>query len=201
MVILSLLVFACRKDFRKTNNISNPEYTEINVVPEDIAKLVAEGFNPKKFFFAHKASNGRHKNPAYKIMLDGNNQIKNHLTFKDSSGYPAFYIFNYEDNAGFLIVSADYNISPILAYVPHGSFERDTVPAGLVMWVDRTLENTEIVRKGLYDNSKLAHAAWNHYFNLNNIQSSNSTIGRIIPPPSCVDSSHTTTVGPLVPVT
>jgi hypothetical protein len=61
------------------------------------------------------------------------------------------------------------------------------------------LENTEIVRKGLYDNSKLAHAAWNDYFKKNEIGDMQTY--SLPPDPTCQEYSNNVTVGPLLPVT
>ncbi|MBT3300957.1 MAG: hypothetical protein HOD63_15915 [Bacteroidetes bacterium] len=41
----------------------------------------------------------------------------------DSVGITAFYIINFDDDLGWVIVSADFKYEPILAYNPTGSFE------------------------------------------------------------------------------
>lgn len=61
------------------------------------------------------------------------------------------------------------------------------------------MNNIEIVRKGLYDNSKAAGEAWSSYMGQNKIPSSLSTT--MVPPDPCRTVSFKTTVGPLLSVT
>ena len=197
--LLAVLLFfiGCQKTDTIPNSLA---YKTIEIVPEQVAKSVAEKFNPNTFFGTDDKSTRAKLRGVYKPSANGKNLIKSQITFKDSSGYSAFYVFNFENNGGFLIISADYNIQPILAFVEHGEFKRDTVPAGLIEWVNRTFENTEVIRKGLYDNSKGSKSAWSDYFVKNNIQSPESF--RIEPPdPGCEEYSTNVTVGPLLPVT
>jgi len=63
-----------------------------------------------------------------------------------------------------IIVSADYQIKPVLAFIEKGNFKKGDAPGGAVMWLNKTIQNTEIVRKGLYDNTNLAKAAWSTYY-------------------------------------
>lgn len=197
-----IIFFSCQK--HEVNVAGSNLFKNVELVPEDVAKAVAEKFNPNIFFASSPSAAANSTTSAksiYKTIINGNNKIKNQLTFKDSSGYPAFYIFNYENNGGFLFMSADYNIQPILAFVEHGEFKKDTVPPALIEWANRTFENTEVVRKGLYNNSKLAKATWRDYFQQNNIQSNNAITPNNVPPDGCQGYSHNTTVGPLLPVT
>jgi hypothetical protein len=102
-----------------------------------------------------------------------------------------------------LFVSADYQLRPILAFIEYGEFKKDTVPSGLIQWANKTINNIEIVRKGLYDNSKSAKITWKIYLNQNTNVSSNKAIPAPNPcqsnPNYYVETSQT--VGPLLPVT
>ncbi len=90
------------------------------------------------------------------------------------------------------------------------------MPEGLQNWISKTIENIEVVRKGLYDNSKNGAMAWNRYLVQNNIMPSTeiqANLSKLYPciEPSFVDPKVTTTnsliqfssyiVGPLLPVT
>lgn len=170
------------------------DFTDIDLVSEEVARSVAEKFNPNTFF------PGKPANSPYKTTLTGNNTIKDVIAFNDDSGYPTLYVVNFQNDAGFLFVSADYKIAPILGFVEHGEFIREKVPATYIEWVNRTFENTEVVRKGLYDNSRVADKAWKDYISTNKVE--NFDLSKYPPPdPVCEETSYNTTVGPLLPVT
>lgn len=190
LFVVVFMLAGCQKN---NSSRSAANFPVIDLVPEKVARSVAEKFDPGKFF--NQKSNPEVKH-GYKWTANGNNAIKNQFVFKDSSGYPAFYIFNFANNGGFVMVSADYNMQPVLAFVETGEFKKDTVPPGLIEWVNRTFENTEVVRKGLYDNKRAAKAAWNTYFKENG-----NTATRVEPEPGCQEYSYNVTVGPLLPVT
>ena len=172
MVIFSVVFYSCEKTENKTEDkvvVFAPELrTESlrkgnGLVPLDVAFDIAEKFNPKIFFDQTNKTNYSKK----VSTLDGHNKVKNHTIIKDSNEEPAFYIFNYENDKGFIFVSADYKMQPILAFFEDGEFKKDIVPGGLLMWVDKTIENIEILKAGKYDNSKDANFAWNNYYSHN----------------------------------
>ncbi len=203
LITLLSLFNGCKKNDSFKRNPNNYKVTDI--VPPNVAKEIAEKFNFKEFFASTNRSSDKRQLQTTNFnekMPNGNNKIKNQLTLKDDFEYPVLYIFNFENNAGFLFVSADYNIQPILGFVEHGEFKKDTVPPTYIEWINRTFENTEIVRKGIYDNSKVAKVAWKDYLKQNNIQPNGISVNKIAPPdPGCQDYSNTTTVGPLLQVT
>lgn len=169
----------------------------VQLVPESEAISIAQHFKPFVFYDESNSSN----RSAIKSTLTGNNNIKAKYLFNDSYGNPALYIFNFEDEAGYLVVSADYQLQPVLAFVERGEFKKDIVPAGLINWFNRTMENIEAVRKGLYDNSKTAAVAWRNYYKQNGDY---KTTSKIAPPIStgCTEDTWTSyTIGPLLPVT
>ena len=176
--------------------------THLQIVPDSIALTIAETFNPSAFF---NESNPTNHYPI-KSTLNGNNKIKAKFKFNDSYGNPALYIFNFENNSGFLFVSADYQLQPVLAFVQQGEFKKDTVPVGYVKWLQRTMENIEVVRKGLYDNSRASNMAWSNYLYENKVPAGrvNISIMQTQPEPNpCSNSQPPTmvTIGPLLPVT
>lgn len=193
-MVIILPFVSCQKT--KTNELIFSEKF-VKIVPENAAINIALSFNPSVFFNRYNLKN----NSNTKSSLTGNNKIKTKYLFNDSHGIPALYIFNFEDNGGFLFVSADYQLEPILGYVEKGEFKKEVAPAGAINWVNKTMENIEIVRKGEYDNSLIANKAWETYFKLNNNKS--PIISRVDPvPDDCTDDVWTSYgVGPLLPVT
>lgn len=175
-------------------------------MPENIVLKIAESFNPSIFFTANSSTN----HSPFKSILTGNNKIKSYFAINDTYNQPAFYIVNFESNAGFLFVSADYNISPILAFIEKGEFKKDIVPAGLIKWVSKPIDNIETVRKGLYDNTASAKLEWDNYFIKNgsidySINNNFRALGQAMPPPPPPMPSNviptSVSIGPLLPVT
>lgn len=48
----------------------------------------------------------------------------------------AYYVFNYPDNGGFIIVSADDRLSTILGYSTEGNFDPQNVPVNMQWWLE-----------------------------------------------------------------
>ena len=53
------------------------------------------------------------------------------VTTEEYNGTPVYYVFNVDDNQGFVIVSADNSVKPILGYGFNGRFDLDNIPPGL----------------------------------------------------------------------
>ncbi|MEO8405729.1 MAG: C10 family peptidase [Chitinophagaceae bacterium] len=195
-VLLIMIFIGCNKN----QSANHPkQFTSIDLVPEEVAKTVAQKFSPNTFFPKNDAT----APTQIASLLNGNNQIKNQFIIKDASGNPAFYVFNFADNAGFLFVSGDYKIQPILGFVEHGEFKKDAVPATYIEWGNKTVENVEIVRQQLYDNSRLANASWKDYFKKTGITGITPSVAGKYPPPDpgCQETTNSVIVGPLLPVT
>lgn len=120
---------------------------------------------------------------------------------------------NFANNRGFLFVSADSGMRPLLAYVEKGEFTGNDLPGGTQLWIKKTIDNVELVRKGKVNNWKSAMAAWRAYFNSmtpfsNNKATNNVKRINVLPPnesdPCIADPNYTSTtqtsVGPLLPI-
>jgi hypothetical protein len=208
-LLLALIIFisaififiSCGK-----NSSRSPKWVEKNLrlVPLDTALTIAASFNPATFFDENNPQN----HSPFHTKLTGANSIKDYTIIKDHAGNPAIYIINFTDNNGFVFVSADYQLQPILAFIERGEFKQDTAPSGLIQWANKTVNNIEIIRQGLYDNSTVAKAAWQDYYDQQKKSSDNSksVFNVKLPPDPCAadpgyTNTTTTTVGPLLPVT
>lgn len=61
---------------------------------------------------------------------------------------PAFYIINYIDNNGFILLAADKRSVPVIASSAHGNFIfNDKTSPELISWVDATVEYIENIEK------------------------------------------------------
>lgn len=208
-LVSTIIIFvACQKKYFFDKSVST-EKTQL--VSLDTARYIAVHFNPISFFHADDTTN----HSPIRSLLDGNNKIEDYTTIYDSKEVPALYVFNFAHDKGFIFVSADYQLRPVLAFIETGNFKKDTVPSGIIQWATKTINNIEIVRSGQYDNSKVARAAWKNYFyenqrlDLPNNDTASSVPSIQEPPPStdpCESNpdyytSNTTTVGPLLSVT
>lgn len=201
------IFFSCKKEEVLIQLPKNSIEKKTEIVPEATARIIAQSFNPTTYYKLTNPLNYSSFHP----NLTGNNQIESEKTLYDEENIPAIYVYNFHGNNGFLFVSADYQMGPILGYVENGKFDRDKAPAGFTLWLNKTIDNFGIIRKGLYDNSLKAHAAWNNY--VQSEKSNNSTLEvasplvQLPPPPPnpCLANPNyrtytTVTYGPLLPV-
>jgi hypothetical protein len=161
LFMCSFIFVGCQKaGLPLASQQAKPE-TNVHVVPENVALSVAQNFNPSIFFDESNPYN----HSSFKSTLNGKNTVSAEFIIRDSYGAPAFYIFNFADSAGFIFVSADSALRPVLAFIERGEYKKDVVPAGLMRWVNKTMNNIETVRKGLYtDSLQLGKMAWIGYF-------------------------------------
>lgn len=62
--------------------------------------------------------------------------VKEIITIKGEANRPSMYIINYDNEQGFLLVSATKNFQPILAYAERGSFNtNNNMPNGISQWL------------------------------------------------------------------
>ena len=50
-------------------------------------------------------------------------------------GTPYYYVFNVGNDEGYVIVSGDDRVEPILGYVEHGTFDPDNIPENMRSWL------------------------------------------------------------------
>lgn len=72
----------------------------------------------------------------------------------------AFYVFNAQSNGGFMIVSADERMQPVLAYADNGSFDTDSLPANVKAWImGYVIEANNLTHKSYTTNATQTAAA------------------------------------------
>ena len=176
--------------------------THVRLVPVEIAEQVAEKFDGDAFT---KAGRRTSKPAATKRT------IKSREIINDRENIPAFYVFNYTEG-GFVIVSADYNHEPIMAYVKGGELTRkEKITVGLGTWMIKTVSNVEMLRQGLHDNTARAEKGWLEYLPEKIVKSSAPSLNISTEPPvrtyvlppdepeiPCTQID-VATVGPLIP--
>ena len=63
----------------------------------------------------------------------------------EEEGVPYYYIFNTEEGDGYVIVSGDDRIEPVLGYVEHGSFDPDNIPDNMRYMLETYTEEIKYV--------------------------------------------------------
>jgi hypothetical protein len=90
-------------------------------------------------------------------------KISEVVTINADDAEPALYVINYE-TGGFVILSADNRVEPILAYSESNYFESENVtyPEGLVEWMDEQKAYVSSVRTGKGEQSPQVKKLWDN---------------------------------------
>ncbi|MBE9466762.1 MAG: Spi family protease inhibitor [Bacteroidetes bacterium] len=144
-LILGIIFYSCSKN----GNITK-EPIQINkcLVDEELALNVAENF----FIKSNSLKSSE-------VKKKGIEQIH---AIKDDSSKTVMYIVNYKEG-GFVIVSADNRLSPILAYSDTNEFRIDaeSYSSGLVEWFTLIKDKISFVRKNNLGQSAELSDEWN----------------------------------------
>ncbi|KAA0992902.1 C10 family peptidase [Dyadobacter aurulentus] len=73
-----------------------------------------------------------------------NKRVKKIEDFVGPQGKTIFYSITYENNEGFLLMSADRRMKPLLAYSDQGAFDLNTDNPGIQLWKDFIVENAKV---------------------------------------------------------
>lgn len=79
-------------------------------------------------------------------------------TTRSANGNPALYIFNKGDNGGYLLLSADDAVRPVLGYADEGSFAQENMPPQMKWWLEEYARQIEF-EAGKVAESKQAKTA------------------------------------------
>jgi hypothetical protein len=88
-----------------------------------------------------------HKNARTLDNKKKDKKVKKMEDFIDPQGKTIFYSINYENNEGFLLMSADRRMKPLLAYSDKGAFNLNTDNPGIQLWKDFIVENAKAASK------------------------------------------------------
>lgn len=72
---------------------------------------------------------------------------------------PEYYVFNNPDG-GWVIISADDRVSPVIAYSLEGSFSVDDMPSNVAYWMNDVANAISLVRESDIEASGLTKKAW-----------------------------------------
>lgn len=73
-------------------------------------------------------------------------EVGNIAAFNDRAGIAIFYVINFKDNKGHLLLSADKRMKPVLAFSDTGIFDLETDNPGVQLWKDFIAEHAAGIR-------------------------------------------------------
>jgi hypothetical protein len=95
------------------------------------------------------------------------------------NGNPAIYIFNFKDG-GFVLVSADKRTMPVFAYSTDESFNLQDIAPATRLWIDKYMEQTDLIISQNIDADETVKAAWNKYLSGNIVHSSEKSVAKLM---------------------
>lgn len=198
LIFVLLLIFSCSKEHEiEDTNINLQE----NFVDLFQAKEIAG-----EIYFENKTNSSKLKqsdnSKSTKKTVKSLDEIKNE---KEKT---SFYIINYNEG-GFIILSADKRIEPIIGYSENGKFDinEDLYPLGLKFWIKDTKKQITGIQNSTLEQSDMVKLAWEkveHFLTgvQNNASTKNNTTAKIPidpdPDPGCYEHEVTVTAGPLL---
>lgn len=85
----------------------------------------------------------------------------------DASGQPLYYVFTKQNGKGFVIVSGDDAVQPILGWSPDATFPTTKMPSHVAWWMSRYAAQIGIVRSNNTAPSQIVASAWKNTLELN----------------------------------
>lgn len=74
--------------------------------------------------------------------------------------HPSFYVFNREDQRGFVVVSADDLVQPLIGYSFSNSFQMENLPTNIRTWLLGKKHEINYIRKNRTAPTSLAATSW-----------------------------------------
>lgn len=136
MINVLMLVFlvSCSTDEAVyVNELSNTEISAYVACPDTDKVVTMENVQSVAKMFQH---------PTLQSRSNAEKEIANiHPVYGEDNEIPLFYIINYKNNEGFIIISGSKDYLPVLAYSPTGTFNMDVVGNdGVSDWMNQQKE-------------------------------------------------------------
>lgn len=156
MTLATIMIVACQND-----GIFTELHEKQNVVATKLKKEYTTEVNEKTALYVAETFDYGNTTRSVKT-------IKELKTINDTNGYPLFYIVNYADDQGFILISATKNYYPVLAYNNEGNFElNENTPISLLSWIEETKASIEFSQSQPIDSSSIYRSMWSKYNKIN----------------------------------
>ncbi len=189
-IVLIIYFQSCKRDsFDDSTSLSYSYKNDALFAPLSAALVVAEKMNIN-VIVTKTPDNVNTKT----VKHQKKRKIKDNLTIFDKEKQnPYFYVINY-DLGGYVIVSADKRLTPIVGYSDDGYFKMDSIPLGLIEWFETTASLEKHLRTS---NAQPSEDIKNQWANLQSNQNVSKS-APVDPDPDPEDPGYTVTVGPLL---
>ena len=121
-----------------------------DIVPVEQAKNAAAHFFQLEEGRAHRSTD-----KSLRLVWQGTNK-----TGRSVSSAPTFYVFNHGNNQGFVIISGEDAVEPVLAYSNEGAFCTENMPENLLGWAEHIEMQIDEIRKMDLQPSEKVGKAW-----------------------------------------
>jgi len=81
---------------------------------------------------------------------------------------PVYYVFNLSNANGFVIVSAEDNVLPILGYSFEGNYSKENQPIQFISWMQNYKDQIQYIRENDIKATEKITLQWNEYSNVKN---------------------------------
>ncbi len=133
LLLFSLFFYSCTK-----TELENLNSTKDENVTLELAIKIAENYSKEPAFLGVL-------NKSDLLKKSQERKVKETKTFKDSDSIPAFYVIQFEP-VGFIIISANMEDSPILAFSEINKFYVHPNNAGLREWMEYRKQKSKKLR-------------------------------------------------------
>jgi len=130
--------------------------THAKHVDKQTAMTVGKNFIQSSEMFASLKSNLVLQLAYVEIAADS-------LPVEDSLALPYYYIFNVNDDKGFVIVSGDDHVIPILGYSLTGRYDSINVPPAAIEWLENYSNQIQYVIKNRIEETPEIREQWDSY--------------------------------------
>ena len=132
-LMLAFLVSCSTDETVYVNELSNEEISAYVACPDTDKVVTMENVQSVAKMFQH---------PTLQSRSNAEKEIANiHPVYGEDNEIPLFYIINYKNNEGFIIISGSKDYLPVLAYSPTGTFNMDVVGNdGVSDWMNQQKE-------------------------------------------------------------
>lgn len=163
-LLVVLAVMMGMQSCQKQAEVSNGKANTSGLISKDIALIVAKRYNYHLFEKRADGQQARQSSqPDSLALADNGRKIGNVVTLYDKS-LPAAYVVNYANEEGYLVVAADKNATPILAYITQGNFTDTTdAPGGMKEWVLSAVAQIDTIRTAGLQASPSIQDQWSKY--------------------------------------
>ncbi len=83
----------------------------------------------------------------------------------DIDGKPVYYVFNVSGNHGFVIVSGDDLVEPVLGYNTTGNYPVDHLNPAITKWMENYKQQIIYVKQNIHETTETISQKWVKYYN------------------------------------